>query len=45
MSDRIVVMYLGRICRSDERTDLRRPGHPYTEALLAANPGIDDSRT
>ena len=44
MSDRIVVMYLGRICEVGRTEQIfGDPRHPYTEALLAANPGIDDS--
>ena len=45
MSDRVVVLYLGRvmeIARSDEL--YRRPRHPYTVALLEAAPTPDPSR-
>ena len=44
MSDRIIVMYLGRISeigRSDEIFEA--PRHPYTQALLAANPSLEVS--
>jgi oligopeptide/dipeptide ABC transporter ATP-binding protein len=44
MSDRIVVMYLGRICEVGRAAQIfGDPRHPYTEALLAANPGLDES--
>ena len=43
MSDRIVVMYLGRIAEDGSATQLfEDPRHPYTEALLAANPSLDE---
>lgn len=39
MSDRIVVMYLGQIVEEGSSEELfTAPQHPYTEALLAANP-------
>jgi oligopeptide/dipeptide ABC transporter ATP-binding protein len=44
MSDRIVVMYLGRICEVGQAEQIfGDPRHPYTQALLAANPGLDES--
>jgi oligopeptide transport system ATP-binding protein len=42
ISDRIGVMYLGRIVELASNTDLyRHPSHPYTQALLASIPVPD----
>ena len=42
ISDRIVVMYLGRVMESAPAGELcRNPKHPYTEALLSAVPVPD----
>jgi peptide/nickel transport system ATP-binding protein len=46
VSDRIAVMYLGRIVETGDATGIfARPAHPYTRALIAANPRIDPGRT
>lgn len=42
ISDRVAVMYLGRIVESGTTASLfDRPAHPYTKALLEAIPSID----
>ncbi len=42
LSDRIAVMYLGRVVETAERTDIyEHPQHPYTRALLSSIPVPD----
>src|SRR4029079_8305023 len=44
VSDRVVVMYLGKICEVGPPDDIYlHPAHPYTAALLAAIPVPDPS--
>jgi len=47
MSDRVMVMYLGKIAElGPADVILRKPQHPYTAALLASMPSMDpDNRT
>jgi oligopeptide/dipeptide ABC transporter ATP-binding protein len=43
MSDRIIVMYLGQVSEVGSAEQLfGDPRHPYTEALLAADPSLDE---
>jgi peptide/nickel transport system ATP-binding protein len=45
LSDRIAVLYLGRIMEFGEaETVFAGPHHPYTEALLSAVPSLDGAR-
>ncbi|WP_137132716.1 oligopeptide/dipeptide ABC transporter ATP-binding protein [Rhizobium sp. FY34] len=42
MCDRVMVMYLGKVCEIGTRDAIfDTPGHPYTSALLASMPKMD----
>ncbi|MBV8837427.1 MAG: ABC transporter ATP-binding protein [Alphaproteobacteria bacterium] len=42
MADRITVMYAGRICETGPAREIfANPQHPYTRALLASTPRVD----
>ncbi|GAA1733071.1 oligopeptide/dipeptide ABC transporter ATP-binding protein [Nonomuraea bangladeshensis] len=42
VSDRVMVMYLGKVCELASGEDLiSRPAHPYTRALIASIPSSD----
>ena len=44
ISDRVAVMYLGKMCEISEADELyERPAHPYTELLLGSSPVPDPS--
>lgn len=45
VSDRMVIMYLGRVVEEAQTDELFRvPNHPYTQALLAEMPRIEPGR-
>jgi peptide/nickel transport system ATP-binding protein len=45
ISDRIVVLYLGRVVETAPAAELfRRPMHPYTASLISAVPTLDPAR-
>ena len=42
IADRVMVMYLGKLVEEGLKNDIfQQPLHPYTQALLSANPKID----
>jgi oligopeptide/dipeptide ABC transporter ATP-binding protein len=43
MADRMITMYLGKVVeQGPTETVFQQPAHPYTEALLAAKPDLED---
>ena len=46
LSDRVIIMYLGRIVESASAEEIfARPNHPYTQALLKQVPRLDTRKT
>jgi peptide/nickel transport system ATP-binding protein len=46
LSDRVVIMYLGRVVESATTDEIfRAPNHPYTQALLKQVPRLDTRKT
>ncbi|HWM43908.1 MAG TPA: ABC transporter ATP-binding protein [Burkholderiales bacterium] len=46
LSDRVVIMYLGRVVESAPTEDIfKRANHPYTQALLRQVPRLDTRKT
>ncbi|HZM33608.1 MAG TPA: ABC transporter ATP-binding protein [Burkholderiales bacterium] len=46
LSDRVVIMYLGRVVESAPAEEIfRAPNHPYTQALLRQVPRLETRRT
>jgi peptide/nickel transport system ATP-binding protein len=46
LSDRVVIMYLGRVVESAPTEEIfSRPNHPYTQALLKQVPRLDSRKT
>ena len=46
LSDRVVIMYLGRVVESAPTEEIfRAPNHPYTQALLKQVPRLDTRKT
>jgi oligopeptide/dipeptide ABC transporter ATP-binding protein len=45
MTERVTIMYAGRVMEAaDTKTIFHEPKHPYTEALLAAVPRVDQRK-
>ena len=44
VSDRVIIMYAGRIVETCRASELARARHPYTRGLLASLPRVDQPR-
>ena len=44
ISDRVVIMYLGRVVETTTEELFDKPNHPYTQALLAEVPRLDNRK-
>ena len=43
-ADRLMVLYLGKVCEYGDAKLLQSPSHPYTKALIDSSPSIEGDR-